>query len=160
MIKARPLSIHVSSGHCFDDDDVVYVVQAWLPFHVHITWNAVCFLKKLPFEFFNEKLAWVWHILHNPASSSSSHPNTVVGIRHSTAYTWCNTEMSFSFTPLSQTLPYNNGRRTKRGEAEFCRNLNNSSVSFMHLNRSNDNASHKKRSITNMQDTDWAKMTQ
>lgn len=43
-----------------------------------------------------------------------SHPNAVVGIPYDTAYTQHNTEMSFSFTPLPQTLPYKYRRQDKR----------------------------------------------
>lgn len=43
-----------------------------------------------------------------------SHPNALVGIPYSTTYSQCNTEMSFSFTPLSQTLPYKYRQENKR----------------------------------------------
>lgn len=43
-----------------------------------------------------------------------SHPNAVVGIPYDAAYTQHNTEMSFSFTPLPQTLPYKYRRQDKR----------------------------------------------
>lgn len=80
-------------------------------FPMYKSLNAVSFPRKLPL------LKFQWGTSRFDLSSDTfcsvllcpflpSHPNAVVGILHGAAYIRCNTEMSFSFTPLSQTLPY------------------------------------------------------
>lgn len=85
--------------------------KTWRSSCEQITLNVVCFLRQFSL------LKFQWGTSRFDLCSDTfcsvllcpflpSHPNTVFGILHGAAYIRCNTEMSFSFTPLSQTLPY------------------------------------------------------
>ncbi len=85
--------------------------KTWRFSRVQITLNVVCFLRQF------SSLKFQWGTSRFDLCSDTfcsvllcpflpSYPNTVIGILHGTAYIRCNTEISFSFTPLSQTLPY------------------------------------------------------